>query len=71
VGNIVNHRRVRIQGMLLTMKMGRYDQADRISGWCRELRQWGFPNLSVRQLATGRCEVCIAARRDWQAGNER
>ena len=61
VANIVNHQQVHIQGMLLTMKLGRYDQADRIAGWCREIRGWGFSQLEVRQLATGRCEVCIAA----------
>jgi 23S rRNA (cytidine2498-2'-O)-methyltransferase len=63
VENIVRHRDIEIRGMLLTMKLGRYDQADRIPGWCRQIRDWGFPQLEVRQLATGRCEVCIAAQR--------
>lgn len=63
VANIVSHRSVGIEGMLLTMKIGRYDQADRIPGWCQTIRSWGFTKLSVRQLATGRCEVCIAASR--------
>jgi len=63
VENIVMHRQVHIQGMLLTMKLGRYDQADRIAKWCRTIRGWGFSRIRVRQLATGRCEVCIAAQR--------
>lgn len=63
VENIVLHRQVDIRGMLLTMKLGRYDQADRIYGWCRTLRKWGYTQLRVRQLATGRCEVCIAAKK--------
>lgn len=63
VGNIVENRQVSIEGMLLTMKIGRYDQADRISGWRQTIRRWGYRKIQVRQLATGRCEVCIAARR--------
>ncbi|XZE52595.1 SAM-dependent methyltransferase [Planctomycetaceae bacterium SH139] len=63
VENIVGNRQVKINGMLLTMKIGRYDQADRIPGWCRTIRQWGFTQIEVRQLATGKCEVCIAAKR--------
>ncbi|WP_164101249.1 SAM-dependent methyltransferase [Candidatus Laterigemmans baculatus] len=63
VGNIVGNRRVSIEGMLLTLKIGRYDQADRIPGWCQTIRGWGYSKIEVRQLATGRCEVCIAARR--------
>ena len=63
VANVVQNQHVQIEGMLLTMKLGRYDQADRIAGWCREIRGWGYTQLEVRQLATGRCEVCIAARK--------
>ncbi len=63
VANIVSNRRVGIEGMLLTMKIGRYDQSDRIPGWCRTIRSWGFSRIEARQLATGRCEVCIAAAR--------
>lgn len=64
VENIVTNRQVDIRGLILTMKIGRYDQADRILGWCRTIRQWGYRKVKVRQLATGKCEVCIAAMKN-------
>lgn len=63
VENIVNNRQVSIRGMLLTMKLGNYSAAHRIPGWCRTIAGWGYRNIEVRQLATGRCEVCIAAQK--------
>jgi 23S rRNA (cytidine2498-2'-O)-methyltransferase len=61
VENIVTNNQVDIRGMLLTMKLGKYSAAHRIPGWCQTLATWGFKRTEVRQLATGRCEVCIAA----------
>lgn len=63
VENIVTNRQVSIRGMLLTMKLGNYSAAHRIPGWCHMIAGWGYKQIEVRQLATGRCEVCIAARR--------
>lgn len=63
VENIVTNRQVDIRGMLLTMKLGKYSAAHRIPGWCHTIAGWGYKQIEVRQLATGRCEVCIAARR--------
>lgn len=63
VGQIVNHRLSRLQGLLLTLKLGAYDQAEKIPQWAEQVRDWGFTDVQVRQLATGRCEVCLAARR--------
>ena len=63
VENIVTNRQVQIRGMLLTMKLGNYSAAHRIPGWCKTISDWGYKRIEVRQLATGRCEVCIAALR--------
>ena len=63
VENIVKNRQVSIRGMLLTMKLGNYSAAHRIPGWCQTIANWGYKQIDVRQLATGRCEVCIAAKK--------
>ncbi len=62
VEHIVTHRQSTIQGMLLTLKLGGIEHADRIDGWVRRVRQWGARDVRVRQLARGKIEVCLAAR---------
>src|SRR6056297_106925 len=61
VEKIVCHRESRIQGMLLTLKLGTYDRAAEMDGWIEKVQAWGFNQVHVRQLATGRCAVCLAA----------
>ena len=60
VKNIINHRDSDFEGLLLTMKLGNYDQADRIGGWVAEIERWNTKRIAVRQLARNRCEVCVA-----------
>ena len=62
VGNIVTNRQTDLQGMLLTMKLGEYDQADRIEQWKRTIQKWNPQSIVVRQLARNKCEVCFAVR---------
>ncbi|QEG40487.1 SAM-dependent methyltransferase [Roseimaritima ulvae] len=63
VEQIVGHRDTRIQGMLLTLKLGSYERAAEIPHWIDKVKRWGFEKVDVRQLATGRCEVCLAAQK--------
>jgi 23S rRNA (cytidine2498-2'-O)-methyltransferase len=62
VEQIVTHRESTIQGMLLTLKLGSIEHADRIEGWVRKVRQWKAHDVRVRQLARSRIEVCLTAR---------
>lgn len=62
VGQVVNHRDSAVEGVLMTMKLGDYPHADRISGWVAEAERWGATAIDVRQLARNRCEVCFAVR---------
>ena len=61
IENIVTHRAVDIEAMLVTLKLGRYVDADRIAGHAWRVRQMGARRVAVRQLARNRMEVCLAA----------
>lgn len=63
VERLATSDRLSIAGMLLTLKLGTYERAAEISGWIERVTGWGFQDVQVRQLATGRCEVCLAALR--------
>jgi 23S rRNA (cytidine2498-2'-O)-methyltransferase len=64
VEHIVQHRQSSIRGLLLTLKLGGIEHADRIPGWVRRIRGWGARDIRVRQLARGKMELCLAARLD-------
>jgi 23S rRNA (cytidine2498-2'-O)-methyltransferase len=64
VEHIVTHRESTIEGMLLTLKLGGIEHADRIDGWIRKVRQWKAHDVRVRQLARSKIEVCLTARID-------
>jgi 23S rRNA (cytidine2498-2'-O)-methyltransferase len=60
VGNIVTNRHSDFQGLLLTMKIGTYEEADRIDQWTQVIQTWKPKSIRVRQLARNRIEVCYA-----------
>lgn len=62
VEHIVTHRGSTIQGMILTLKLGGIEHADRIDGWVRKVKSWGATDIAVRQLARSKIEVCLVAR---------
>jgi len=62
VEQIVTHRGNTIQGVILTLKLGGIEHADRIDGWLRKVKQWGATDIAVRQLARSKIEVCLIAR---------
>lgn len=62
VQRIVTAPDATIEGLLLTLKIGGVQHADRIAGWMRKVRQWGAHDVRVRQLARGKTEVCLTAR---------
>jgi len=62
VENIITNRESSIEGMLLTLKLGGFEHADRIPGWIQRVKTWGAMDIRVRNLARGKVEVCLAAR---------
>ncbi len=62
VENIINHRESSIEGMLLTLKLGGFEHADRIPGWIQRVKTWGARDIRIRNLARGKVEVCMSAR---------
>jgi 23S rRNA (cytidine2498-2'-O)-methyltransferase len=63
VEHIVTNQRVRIRGLLLTLKLPEWKLADEIPSYLDRIRAWGYTYLRVRQLAFNRQEVCVAALR--------
>lgn len=60
IENIVRHRDCTIRGMLITLKLGNYSAATDIPKWIKRIEGWNPIDVRVRQLATNRCEVCVA-----------
>ena len=60
VGNIVTNRHSEFEGLLLTLKLGDYDQTDAIERWLSKIHSWGIKDVRVRQLARNKCEICLA-----------
>jgi 23S rRNA (cytidine2498-2'-O)-methyltransferase len=60
VANIVNNEQTRFEGLIITMKLGDYDEASQIEKWRSITQTWGATDVKVRQLARNKCEVCFA-----------
>lgn len=61
VEQVVTHRSVEIEGVIVTLKLGDYRRAAEIPAWVQRVRDWGYRDVRVRQMATNRCEVCLVA----------
>jgi 23S rRNA (cytidine2498-2'-O)-methyltransferase len=61
VDAIVNHPRVSIRGMLLTLKLTKWELAAELPEYLERIRSWGFNEVQARQLQHNRREVCVAA----------
>lgn len=68
---IVTYPGVNIEGMLLTLKMSEWSQAADIALHVARIKAWGFPMISIRQLAYNRREVCVAAWRQKLSAKQR
>ena len=61
VESIVTHREVRVRGLLLTLKLLKWNLAERIPEYVDQVRSWGFNHVWTRQLTCNRQEICLAA----------
>jgi 23S rRNA (cytidine2498-2'-O)-methyltransferase len=60
---IVTHPDVRIRGLLLTLKLSDWDSFVALPEFVERVRSWGFREVTTRQLAFNRREICLAAKR--------
>ncbi|HEY4234916.1 MAG TPA: SAM-dependent methyltransferase [Lacipirellulaceae bacterium] len=60
---IVNHPDVAIRGLVLTLKLANWTEAERLPEFAARVRGWGYRDVRLRQLATGGQEVCLVALR--------
>lgn len=60
VENIVTHQYCTLTGLLITLKIGDYDQLEPIETWTEIVKAWRAKKIEVRQLARNRKEVCMA-----------
>jgi 23S rRNA (cytidine2498-2'-O)-methyltransferase len=63
VDAIVNHPQVSIRGLILTLKLADWSQAERLPDFASRVHGWGYRDVRMRQLATGGQEVCLVALR--------
>ena len=63
VENIVNNERTNIRGMLLTLKLIKWELATELPIYMDRIRSWGYQYVRARQLAFNRQEVCVAVQR--------
>jgi 23S rRNA (cytidine2498-2'-O)-methyltransferase len=60
---LVTHRVTAFHGLLLTIKLMKWQDASRLANDVQRVRSWGFESVRCRQLASNHQEVCLAALR--------
>lgn len=60
---MVTHREASIRGMILTLKLTDWSLADELPEHLQRIRNWGYRDIRVRQLAFNRQEICVVALR--------
>jgi 23S rRNA (cytidine2498-2'-O)-methyltransferase len=60
---VLQYPGVHIRGLVLTLKLSDWDQAERLAEYAARVRGWGYRDVRMRQLASGGQEVCLVALR--------
>ncbi|MGD9636835.1 MAG: SAM-dependent methyltransferase [Pirellulales bacterium] len=60
---VIKHPGVHIRGMVLTLKLGDWEQAEQLAECAARVRGWGYRDVRMRQLSSGGQEVCLVALR--------
>lgn len=63
IESIVTYPTTSVEGLIMTIKLSSWEQAENISDHLERVRSWGFTQVAARQLAHNRREYCIAAKR--------
>ena len=59
----IQHPDVHIRGMVLTLKLAEWEQAEQLAEYAARVRGWGYRDVRMRQLASGGQEICLVALR--------
>ena len=63
VEDIITHKDVKVEGMLLTLKLMDRPLYSKVGEYLERVRSWGYEEVRARQLAFNRQELCLAALR--------
>jgi 23S rRNA (cytidine2498-2'-O)-methyltransferase len=63
VESIAVHPALTIRGLILTLKLSEWPEAERLPDLAARVRGWGFRDVRLRQLVSGGQEVCLVALR--------
>ncbi len=63
IESIVTHPGLTIRGLVLTLKLSDWREAERLPELAARVRGWGFRDVRMRQLTSGGQEVCLVALR--------
>ncbi len=63
VEGIVSYPTSHFEGLILTMKLSDWDQANKLPEHVARVESWGFGNVKTRQLSYNRREYCLVAAR--------
>lgn len=66
IKNIVMNHHCKLQGLLVTLKIGDYRASGLIDDWTETIQQWNPSRVRVRQLSRNKVEVCFAITMDRQ-----
>lgn len=61
VESIVTHPQVRVRGMILTLKLLHWEQAEELPCYLARIKSWGYNVVRARQLQFNRQELCVSA----------
>ncbi|MDR0870569.1 MAG: SAM-dependent methyltransferase [Planctomycetaceae bacterium] len=61
LGEIRERKEIHLQGLLFTLKLFQWALAKNLPKYAEILRQWGFDNVQIKQLAFNRQEVMVSA----------
>ena len=64
VEGIVTHPDVRVEGLLLTLKLLDWSLIAQLPEYLKRIRGWGYRRVEARQLCFNRQELCVAAALD-------
>lgn len=71
VEGIVSHPSVKIEGLLLTLKLLEWKLAAEVPAYLDRVRTWGYKHVAARQLSHNRQEICVAAVQEIKTAERR
>ncbi|MCL2119758.1 MAG: hypothetical protein FWH27_15180, partial [Planctomycetaceae bacterium] len=61
--DFVSHQNITIQGLLLTLKMVKWDLIADIPDYIQRIKSWGYTQIALAQMQFNRQEIMVAVRK--------